>query len=122
MNLTDRRLVARVGVALAFVSVLAFGLGVNQGRHAPSEPAPLPIPAGLVSSVNLQNVPNATAIAPGPANAVDPSLRLKVRKPKSDEDNTMEDGADDSAPPAPEPLPPAPPPPPQPNQSSHGPF
>ena len=121
MNLTDRRLVARVGVALTAVSALAFGMGVNQGRHPPSEPAPLPIPAGLVSSVNLQNVPNATALAPGAANAVDPSLKIKPRKSKSDEDNAMEDGADD-APPAPEPLPTAPPPPPQPSQSSHGPY
>ena len=122
MKLTDRRLVARVGIALVAVSAVAFGMGVNQGRHPPSEPAPLPIPAGLVSSINLQSVPNATALAPGAANAVDPSLKIKPHKSRSDEDNSMDDSADDAAPPAPEPLPTAPAPPPQPAQSSHGPY
>lgn len=121
MKLTDHKLVARVGIALTAVSALAFGMGVNQGRHPPSEPAPLPIPAGLVSSVNLQAVPNATALAPT-ANVVDPLQRAKPRKAKSDDDNTMDDGADDGAPPAPEPLPTAPAPPPQPSQTPHGPY
>jgi hypothetical protein len=116
MKLTDRRLVARVGIGLTAVSVLAFGVGVNQGRQPPSEPAPLPIPAGLVSAINLQSVPNATAIA-ADANAVDPSLRSKPRKAKPDEGNTTEEGADDSAPPEP-----SPPPPPQPAPSMHGPY
>jgi len=123
MKLTDRHLVARVGIALIALSALAFGMGVNQGRHPPTEPAPLPIPAGMVSSVNLQAVPNATAVAPGAANAVDPALRVKPRKSKSDEDNTMEESADDTTPPAPEPLPTAPPaPPPQTTPSTHGPY
>lgn len=122
MNLTDRRLVARIGIGLTALSALAFAMGVNQGRHAPSEPAPLPIPAGLVSSVNLQSVPNATAVAPGLANGVDPSLRVKPRKAKPEADNTMDDGEDDQAPPAPEPLPTAPPTPPQPTPSAHGPY
>lgn len=122
MKLTDQRLVARVAIGLTALSALAFGMGVNQGRRPPSEPSPLPIPAGLVSSVNLQSVPNATALTPTVANAVDPSSRPKPRKAKSDEDNTMEDEGDDTTPPAPEPLPTAPTPPPQPAPSAHGPY
>lgn len=121
MKLTDRRLVARVGIALTAASALAFGMGVNQGRHPPTEPAPLPIPAGIVSSINLQAVPNATALAAG-ANVVDPLLRAKARKAKADEDNATEEGEDDNMPPAPEPLPTAPSPTPQPAPSTHGPY
>ena len=120
MKLTDRRIIMGVGLAIVSLGSLGFALGILQGQRPPTEQQPLPIPAGLGHTMNLEAVPKASALDPSAANAaVDPLAgRVKPhRAPAADDNTTADDVAADNAPAAPEQPAPA-----SPANAVHGPF
>jgi hypothetical protein len=93
MTLTDDKTVKLVGFAVLAMAVIGFAMGVTQSQKPVAEPQPLPIPTPQAHVMNMESVPNATALDPNSATA-DPSLAKPKAKPVEEPEDQGDDQPD----------------------------